>query len=322
LSQVYLKDEQLARKTALLYILSPASIFFSAFYTETFFCLFTLLGYYLLYKGDSLSYKNIILSSLAFAISGFIRSNGFFYLAIVGYQLLHKWLKLLNDDSQSFKTKLFKTNLIFAVGGFIVIIMVLPYFLVMKKPYETYCIFLKENELISKPSFCQNKLPNPYSYIQDKFWDVGFLTSWVPRKAFFVIWGLPMLILMLIILVKYLSKNFKNTVLLGIPRVLGYGSSEIEKDAFYMSKNIPTIIFTGVMFIVNAFFAHVNVSSRINSANPIIYWYAAYAMSRVRDDSKQSEENNFSWKNHWILYYFIFYVVVGCTVFTNFYLFV
>ena len=195
----------------------------------------------------------------------------------------------------------------------------------MRKPYLNYCANFVEYPLAVRPSFCQSMIPNAYTYIQDKFWDVGFLTSWQPRKAFFVIWGIPMLVLMFVLLTKYYRRNLLNTILLGIPSSIKSGDpiNDLENDAFYSSKNVPTIILTTIMFVVNTFFAHINVSSRINSSNPIIYWYAAYSMSVIEDQkNKEKSSDRLSFKNHWIIYYFIFYIVTGCTVFTNFYLFV
>ena len=324
MSQVYLKNEKLAQKAALLFIISPASIFFSAFYTESLFCFFTFLGYYFLYKDEPFTYKNLSLATLFFCLSGFIRSNGNFYILLIGYRLLHRLIESALKSDFSLNKKVFEGFKIIAIGIVILILMNIPYVVVMRMPWKTYCKDFIEYPGAEKPSFCNSMIPNAYTYIQDKFWDVGFMTSWQPRKAFFVIWGIPMLVLMGVMLGKYYKRNFLNTVLLGIPGALtkrGAGEKN-ENDAFYMSKNIPSIILTTIMFVVNTFFAHINVSSRINSSNPLVYWYAAYALSVVKGIKGEGETMKWSCKNHLILYYFIFYMVTGCAVFTNFYLFV
>ena len=323
LSNVYLRNEALSRKAALLYVISPASIFFSAFYTESIFCFFTFLGYYFLYKDEFYSIKNIVFATISFGLSGFVRSNGNFYILLIGYQLLHRLIEFVKKEI-TISLKIKECTKIIGIGILILISMNIPYFLVMRNPYETYCINFQVYELAEKPVFCQNLLPNAYTYIQDKFWDVGFLTSWQMNKIFFVIWGIPMLGLMLIILLKYYRKNFVNMILLGLPEAFRK-DTVTDYDVFYSSKNIPTILLTTIMFIINTFFAHINVSSRLNSSNPIIYWYGAYSMSVASKTLEGKDTGNslfLSFKNHWIIYYFVFYVITGCIVFTNFYLFV
>jgi len=280
------------------------------------------MGYYFLYRDESYSIKNIIYATISFGLSGFIRSNGNFYILLIGYQLLHRLVEFVKKDI-SLSLKLNECVRIIGIGIIILFSMNIPYFIVMKHPYEIYCTNFQKYDFAENPSFCQSLIPNAYTYIQDKFWDVGFLTSWQVRKTFFVIWGIPMLILMLIILLKYYRKNFVNSILLGLPEAFKKEASA-ENDVFYSNKNIPTILLTTVMFIINTFFAHINVSSRLNSSNPIIYWYGAYSMSVITNKTLKGKDSslNLSFKNHWILYYFIFYVITGCIVFTNFYLFV
>lgn len=59
--------------------------------------------------------------------------------------------------------------------GSIVLIIVLPIVAVtMWKPYEMYCLSRLDtfNEV---PSWCFDKFPSVYGYVQDVYWDVGFL---------------------------------------------------------------------------------------------------------------------------------------------------
>lgn len=64
-------DENMSYTIVLLFAYNPASIFYTAFYTESLFTMLTLMALSLLYIG-----QNIFLATLLFSLSAFTRSNG------------------------------------------------------------------------------------------------------------------------------------------------------------------------------------------------------------------------------------------------------
>ncbi len=96
------------------------------------------------------------------------------------------------------------------------------------------------------------------------------------------------------------------------------------EDVFYSDRNVPTILLTTITAGINITLAHLFPSSRLNATNPMVYWYAAYALSVKRNKvaEKGKERSALCFGSSWILYYFITYFMFGCIIFSNFNLFV
>ncbi|XP_011625278.1 GPI mannosyltransferase 2 [Amborella trichopoda] len=73
---------------------------------------------------------------------------------------------------------------------------------------------------------------------------------------------------------------------------------------------VPFILHLGFMVVVAFFVMHVQVSTRFLSANPPIYWFAAYLMCTRR--------NGFRW-GYLIWAYCVAYILLGSLLFSNFY---
>lgn len=78
-------DQNMSATVVLLFAYNPASIFYTAFYTESLFTMLTLWALSLLYIG-----QNIFLATLLFSLSAFTRSNGkliFFFFTIINFRI-------------------------------------------------------------------------------------------------------------------------------------------------------------------------------------------------------------------------------------------
>ena len=80
LSRRVLRDDFLAYKSALFFCLNPASIFFSASYSEALHCVFTLYGLLKLEKGFSIK------MSLAFGVATAVRANASINVCFILYK--------------------------------------------------------------------------------------------------------------------------------------------------------------------------------------------------------------------------------------------
>ena len=83
---LYPDDDLMANTTCLLYCLSPAAIFFSAVYTESWFMLFSLMAMIALYKpmvdypsGKGTTAVSCVQSTTSFFLASCLRSNGFLH---------------------------------------------------------------------------------------------------------------------------------------------------------------------------------------------------------------------------------------------------
>ncbi len=216
LSVRVLGDETLAFKAAQLLCINPASIFFSAPYTESLYLLLTLLGLYQFEK------KNNMGAAFFFALSGATRSNGLVNLGFLLYATLVQFLSQIKVTSNTdFVDK--KTRQISVVS--IISLTVLPaiaYSIICATPfllYQYYAYLLYCDPEVSKgnlkahiisygtergykmpdirwPSpWCDYSLPFSYSYVQNHHWGVGFLSYYEFKQIPNFMLALPMIVI-------------------------------------------------------------------------------------------------------------------------------
>lgn len=86
LSRQILQDAQLAAAAALLYCFNPASMFFSAVYTESLYAMFSFAGLLSLQISQPWS------ASMLFSLSSATRSNGVKVIATLHLHIQSAWL--------------------------------------------------------------------------------------------------------------------------------------------------------------------------------------------------------------------------------------
>lgn len=235
-----------------------------------------------------------------------------------------------------------------AVAGVGILVMFVSMMVViLYEPYMVYC----RNKLLEPAPWCANSPPNLYSYIQLKHWGVTFMGQWKPENHIFLLIGVPMLLLHFLLLLKAAANNLRGLCTLGWDTV---GMDKQDRQCvklenmkgFYRNTKIqPFVYFSLVMFIINTAFAHVQVSSRILSTSPVVYWFAVQHMEDLlkAKANKILEKNQRvikfagkregQWKNFefnkifniygcgetWIFSYFILFNLLGITVYANFF---
>lgn len=95
-----------------------------------------------------------------------------------------------------------------------------------------------------------------YSYIQERYWNVGFLTYFKPQNIIFILIGTPALIIGLLSLLLY-----KTTF-------------NVYENGIYLSFMI--------LYFITAFFTNVQSSTRFFCSHPYFY----YALARLSQKSK------------------------------------
>ncbi|KAI8520285.1 hypothetical protein Bbelb_000390 [Branchiostoma belcheri] len=166
------------------------------------------------------------------------------------------------------------------------------------------------------PPWCNWTVPSAYSYIQDSFWDVGFLRYYQLKQIPNFVLAAPIIALCGLAVYSYCRVNWH------VCRTLGLGAERKEGD------DKPRTGFNSPQ-VVTRFLA---------SSSPVIYWYAAHL---TREDLQHSETNPATSENaaypsnpvlqqihNWktlrrttqaVLGYFIFYNVVGVALHSNFF---
>ncbi len=191
------KNHHFALLTASLFCINPASVFMSSLYTECLFSLLTFSGLLSLECGYSWP------ATLLFMLATATRSNGVVLCGYIGYRCLHLVYKLFTTDS------LFTKSLFLIVNaGLQCVLIVSPLALFQYYGYQLYCT---PKDDISLPIWCSWTLPMPYNYIQDHYWNNGFMRYFQLKQIPNFLIAAPMIILSSCCIVKYFRAPHKGT---------------------------------------------------------------------------------------------------------------
>ncbi|XP_076646957.1 phosphatidylinositol glycan anchor biosynthesis class V [Halictus rubicundus] len=353
LSKVVLKNGNTAYRAAILYCVNPATIFFSAIYSES---LFAYLTYYSMLKSINLD----VYVAFPIGLSILTRSNG---MVNIGFPIYFQLRKLYNNfvtkyDKFSFRTLcqfVFKVTTLKSICLLcnIVIISTAPFILLQVYNYIIFCV-PRSNEIFipqhilnhsiinnfelqgsSNIEWCHAMLPVAYSYVQNKYWNVGFLKYYAVKQIPNFILAVPILYIMITCIKEYIVEHSKYFCTLGFIERIN-DTAEVVKVKKYPAEMLVFIVHGLFMTIFCIFFVHIQVSTRLLcSASPLIYWYCASTISctpHYNDErGYESIENIYSkWKvflftqkkyilkDKLILAYFLGYAIIGCFMFSNF----
>lgn len=220
LGRIVLGSDTLAYRAAQFYCINPASIFFSAAYSESCYALLTFRGMLMLER------NYWVTSAVFFALSSAARSNG---LVNIGF-LLHRaacdavaWILLYVRDKA--RVSFSRFGLSVCRLGVLLVLCVAPFAAFQYHAYTVYCnhraSYRDLPEHVRKygnklgyrmpymgPSvWCSSWLPLSYSYIQSSHWNVGFLKYYELKQIPNFLLATPMATLCICVIVSYLCKH-------------------------------------------------------------------------------------------------------------------
>ena len=170
-NEIFHKKKLSLISVALLCV-NPASVFMSAVYTEATFMCFSLWGMLFVQRGRP------AIACVLFAFAAASRSNGTVLCGYIGFYCLKELCQLPRRDRKAPHVCLLKSfgQVFLAVVQCCVV--ALPFILFQ---YFGYAQFCSESEHTTgslstpPPPWCHWRLPLPYFYIQQHYWDVGFM---------------------------------------------------------------------------------------------------------------------------------------------------
>ena len=211
-------NSSLASRTTTLFCFNPASIFFSAVYSESLFVLFTFLGLYFLYKNQDM------MAVLVFGLSALTRSNG---LVNFGFILFKNAVALLSavdlkDPLQTF-SRLMSTCatsvLQLCVGSFFFLLFHLYTFSLFCLNDQSadeqfsddviqYGIAQNYKFPEYKPAeWCSYSVPLAYTYVQKEYWNVGLFQYYEFKQIPNFLLATPMVVISTCAIVYYVENN-------------------------------------------------------------------------------------------------------------------
>ena len=333
-----LGDDALASLAVVLFCFNPASVFYSAVYSEALFAACTWTGLVLLPRAYWAGVGALIAAAAA-------RSNG----------TLGCWFLLHACAAEAVRArKLRATSVLRTIIGCAVICA--PYAAMQALAYQAYCV---PAAAAPPPRWCSRRLPSVYAFIQEKYWDVGFLRFYAEidrvsrhremlRRLLALVGGLsgkgptsnsslclrcaptfppaaqwpavlqsvPVAFLAVSACWVWASFDWRRAFTLGLLPALppkprrGRAAAKAlpPGGAFAASPAVaPYIYHLALMTAAALLVMHVNVATRFLSVSPALYWYvAAYLRRRGRPAA-------------WVWLWCLAFIALGCLMFPNFY---
>lgn len=284
-----MSSDAIAYKAAQLYCVNPASVFFSAPYSETTFAFFTFAGMFTLETGS------LPLSALLFAASSLARSNGFVNCAFI-------WYKILKDFQIAVYCKWFQTRFTFVTQLVAMIFIALgkaaamsllcwsTFFAYQYYSYRVFCNPLASykdmathilnygnNQKYKMPHaglsrWCHQSVPMSYSYVQQNHWHVGFLSYYELKQLPNFLLALPMVCLCAYTTVYYMMWNPLYSLSLGLHDPISQNDKKtddpipLRTEGFGIKKKscLVYVVHMASLTVFGILFMHIQVSCIIS----------------------------------------------------------
>ncbi|CRK97635.1 CLUMA_CG011020, isoform A [Clunio marinus] len=290
-----LRDQRKAEIATVLFCFNPASIFFTAPYSES---LYSWLSFSLMVKCfDDISSVLII---VPLSLSILCRSNGLINIGFVAYYGLKKMFS--QTTVLSFITIFLKiVSMLIIIAFHFGLMQVYNYYLFcFKKNFnfpELIKDFANQHNLVlagnrtddSVSPWCSSNVPISYSYIQEHYWNVGFLNYYELKQIPNFLLAAPLVVVILVNSFKYFKKNHDYCLRLGI---FNLQPCVLKKVQVSDQNQFVFIVHAVVMTLFCVLCIHVQVTTRlISSSSPMLYFFCAnYFMER--DDHKHRHESH------------------------------
>ncbi|QGI60934.1 hypothetical protein CEK26_004904 [Fusarium fujikuroi] len=193
LTIVLCNDRKLAYLAAAVHILSPGGLFLSAPYAESTFACLSFVGNLLFALGlksspDSMRRSiSVIGAGMLYGVSCVFRSNGLFGGVLFVVEAIKGLTALLGGFSFSKVLRLVAP----IIGGlFVAVGFVAPQILAWMR----YCNVQDNGQ--QRP-WCTRLLPSIYTFVQEEYWNVGFLRYWTPNQIPLFLLAAPMLTILI-----------------------------------------------------------------------------------------------------------------------------
>ncbi|XP_037068852.1 GPI mannosyltransferase 2-like [Pollicipes pollicipes] len=320
LSARVLRDRAQARTAALLFCWSPASVFLAAPYSEALFACLSFTGM-LLCETDRLWG-----AAAAFGFAAVTRSNGTLLVGFLVYSLLSKQITMMfpSTTKENVAKVPLPVALLYALWRLgqatALSLLTLAAFAVYQLyAFVLFCTpgappvaphvqrFVRERRLVApgdmSSPWCNRTLPMSYGYVQDHYWDVGFLRYYTLRQLPNFLLAAPTVVLIMHGAVTYLRRWTLS--------VLGRAKGGAVVNPLLLPYVLHAAALTGFMVTC----AHVQVTTRVlASSSPALYWFAARLLhgSALRWLAEPPSRAGTG-----VQLYFLAYAVIGTCLFSN-----
>ncbi|KAJ2263954.1 ER membrane glycoprotein subunit of the GPI transamidase complex-like protein [Coemansia sp. RSA 376] len=290
-----LRNERLAYVAALLFVAAPASAFMSAVYTESLFAWLVFSALLLIVR------QRYVWAALCLSVSGLCRSNGILYAGFFVWDLV--------VCSDAWRGRHFVALAVRTVrAAILVAISTLGFVTFQAYGHRMFCQQPAEATAVPRP-YCDSALSTVYSFVQAEYWDVGFLRYYTVRQLPNFALAAPMVALSLAGLYTYAAFDPLRIATLGWRQRRSVTGIVVPLGAaFFRRELLPHVYLWALLLFVAMTTMHVQVVTRFFSSVPIMFWFAAHAVT----------SGNW-WQQRMVVGYFVAYGLAGVVLFSNFF---
>lgn len=289
-----LRCRRTAFLAALLFCISPANVFMAAAYSESMFAFLAFSAMWQLEKGQSW------LSTLLFSLATGVRANGLVNAGFFLYSRSKSFALQLQVGSGSVrKLSLLQRQLLSVASSMLLTCagICLPFALFQYYAYLRFCgpglelavpeplqqlALDKGYRLVSpngvKPPWCSQRFPVVYSYIQDVYWNVGFLRYFELRQVPNFLLALPVALLGSWATWTFVVANPRHCLTLGLERRKKKQDGK-PRAGFCCPAVFVYVVHATALLALGFFCMHVQVLTRfLGSSSPMLYWFSAHLL--------------------------------------------
>lgn len=308
-------NERLAHTVVALFCINPASIFFSAPYSE---CLFSWLSFKVMLNSANHRFWRAMLW-LVFCI--WCRSNGIINFGFVIYYMLtlamksrSKYLCIVYYIPRAIASAVVVFVAFAVVQIYYNFLFCMGYQQHMSEHIRDYGNVMELNARGQKDSrrivWCQFRIPYSYAYLQSEYWNVGFLNYYELKQ-------IPNFLLAAPIITFILFDSFRFA-----RRTISFRPIGINW-AFWKENEWRFVYIAHAFFlcVFCIFYVHIQVTTRmLASSSPVLYWICAQYFYKEGSQSLSAVLTSpKSVMTKFIRTWFLSYNLIGTTLFSNFF---
>ncbi|CAN8200439.1 unnamed protein product [Coccothraustes coccothraustes] len=296
LGRAVLRRPRQAFLAALLFSLSPAGVFMAAAYSESAFAALAFSAMWQLQRGRGR------LGGLLFALAAGARANGLLNAGFVLYARGRRFAEQLQGTAAAPRElpALCRRLLgLVSSSALMCAAIFLPFAAFQYYAYVRFCepgaglaqsvpepllrLARDKGYRVAgvgepKPPWCSWRFPLVYSYIQDTYWNVGFLRYFELRQIPNFLLALPVTLLCSWAAWTYVSTNPRHCLTLGLERSKGEERGK-ARDGFCGPAVFVYVVHSTALLVFGFFCMHVQVLTRfLGSSSPILYWFSAHLL--------------------------------------------
>ncbi|XP_019368027.1 PREDICTED: GPI mannosyltransferase 2 [Gavialis gangeticus] len=298
---VVLQCRRTAFLSAILFCLTPANVFMTAAYSESMFALLAFSAMWQLEKGRSWT------SGLLFSFAAGVRSNGVINAGFLLYTQSRRLALQLQAGAGSVMKQAWVWRQLLGLAASVVLTcagLFLSPALFQLYAYLRFCdpdvspehavpqpllqLAVDKGYRLAgmtgvKPAWCSHRVPMIYSYIQDVYWNVGFLRYFQLKQIPNFLLAAPITVLSTWAACVYLTANLQDCLTLGLVRRRNKsrgGEGAAKPGVGFCSSGVFVyVVHATTLLVFGLLCMHVQVLTRLlGSSSPVLYWFSAYLL--------------------------------------------